>query len=76
MQSDLLKVIDRFLSGDHSRRLADEIEGIVIERYKDADCYDEVGTALALYAPGERGGPYVDASELEVTLRRLRDRLG
>ena len=75
-QTDLVKLIDQFLSGDHSRRLASEIEGVVVQRYQNADWCDEVGTALALYAPGERGAHYVDESELEATLRRLRGRLG
>ena len=75
-QTDLVRLIDQFLSGDHSRRLASEIEGVVVQEYQDADWYDEVGTALASYAPGERGAHYVDEAGLEATLRRLRDQLG
>jgi len=68
-------MIDRFLAGDHSRALVNEIEGVVIQSFQSADWYDDVGTALALYAPAERSGEYVHTAELEPILRRLRDQL-
>jgi hypothetical protein len=74
-QAALVQMIDRFLSGDHSRALVNEIEGVVTQSFQSADWYDDVGTALALYAPAERSGEYVLAAEPERILRRLRDQL-
>src|SRR5436190_1850499 len=51
----LTEMIDRFLAGDHSRDFAKQIEGLVVQSFQDAEWYDEVGLALALYAPAERG---------------------
>ena len=50
-RATLVELIDRYWSGDHSRLLVSEIEGIVVQSFQDADWYDEVGEALALYAP-------------------------
>jgi hypothetical protein len=74
-QDVLIELIDRYLSGEHSRQLVSEIEGIVIQSFQDADWYDEVGTALALYSPGDHDAHYVDGAELEQILRRLRSQL-
>jgi hypothetical protein len=74
-QAALIELLDRYLSGDHSRQLVGAIEGIIIESFQDADWYDEVGTALALYSPADHDVHYVDGDELEQILRRLRSRL-
>jgi hypothetical protein len=74
-QAALIELLDRYLSGDHSRQLVGAIEGIIIESFQDADWYDEVGTALALYSPADHDAHYVDDDELEQILRRLRSRL-
>jgi hypothetical protein len=74
-QAVLIELIDRYLSGEHSRQLVGQIEGIVIQSFQDADWYDEVGTALALYSPADQDPQYVDDGELELLLRRLRARL-
>ncbi|HEY3142121.1 MAG TPA: hypothetical protein VGJ86_13380 [Acidimicrobiales bacterium] len=55
--TELLSLLDRFIEGpDRSRRLANEIEGIVIECFPDEPWFDDVSTALAQYVPG--GGPH------------------
>ena len=72
----LIQLIDRYLAGERSRPVVSEIEGIVIQSFQDANWYDEVGEALALYAPAETGAQYLDDSDLEPILRRLRDGLG
>jgi hypothetical protein len=74
-RATLVELIDRYLSGDHSRLLVSEIEGIVVQSFQNADWYDEVGEALALYAPGQPQ-PSVDDSELDPILRRVRVALG
>jgi hypothetical protein len=71
----LIHLIDRYLSGEHSRELVSEIEGIVIESFQHALWYDDVGEALALYSPGQEL-PYLDDNDLEPILRRLRAALG
>ena len=73
--AELIHLIDRYLSGEHSGRLVSEIEGIVIESFQNAEWYDDVGEALALYAPGQ-GQPYLDDNDLKPILRRLRTGLG
>jgi len=65
-QDVLIELIDRYLSGEHSRQLVGEIEGIVIQSFQDADWYDQVGTALALYSPADHDAHDV---ELEQILR-------
>jgi hypothetical protein len=74
-QAVLIELIDRYLSGEHSRQLVGAIEGIVIQSFQDADWYDEVGTALALYSPTDHNAHYVEDDELEQILRRVRSRL-
>jgi hypothetical protein len=71
----LIELIDLYLSGEHSRHLVGEIEGIILRSFQDTDWSDEVGTALALYSPAERDAQYVDDGELQQILRRLRSRL-
>lgn len=54
---ELLGFVERFIAGeDRSRRLADEIEGIVVECCADEVWFDDVSAALAQYVPG--GGTY------------------
>jgi hypothetical protein len=71
----LVDLIDRYLSGERSRHLVVEIEGIVLESFQDADWSDEVGYALALYSPADRDAQYVDDGEMEQVLRGLRAEL-
>jgi hypothetical protein len=71
----LVELIDRYLSGERSRQLVGEIEGIVLQSFQDADWSDEVGTALALYSPADRDVHYVDDAKLEQILRMLRAQL-
>jgi len=74
-RAELVELVDRYLSGEHSRRLVGEIEGIVLQSFHDADWSDEVGAALALYSPADHGTQYLDDAELEVILRGLRAQL-
>jgi hypothetical protein len=63
--AELVELLDRYLSGEHSRQLVGEIEGIVLQSFQDADWSDEVGTSLALYSPADYETQYVDDPELE-----------
>jgi hypothetical protein len=74
-RAELAEFVDRYLSGEHSRQLVSEIEGMVLQSFQDADWSDEVGTALALYSPADHDAQYVNDAQLEVILRGLRARL-
>jgi hypothetical protein len=65
---ELLSLIDSFLSGtNRSKRLAEEIEGLVLECFADEPWFDEVSLALAQYAPGE-GSNYLSERDLATEL--------
>ena len=76
--TDLLRLIDRFVSGeDTSLAAASEMEGIVIENFETEDWFDDVSVALAQYTPG--GGEHmyderalaVELGEARVALERM-----
>jgi hypothetical protein len=77
-QSDLARLrllLDRFVSGEErSLALAKEIEGIVATRFPDAEWFEEVELALAMYNPAG-GEQYLDDEALTRVLRSLRRRL-
>jgi hypothetical protein len=55
-------LIDRFLTDeDHSLALANEIEGLIIEHFSEANFYDNLLLSLSLYQPG--GGEHLDNEE-------------
>jgi len=73
--ADLVELLERFIAGpDRSRRLADEIEGIVIECFPAAPWFDDVSTALAQYVPGG-GQQFYDEDALVAELRPVADTL-
>jgi hypothetical protein len=74
-RAELVELVDRYLSGEHSRQLVGDIEGIVLQSFQNADWSDEVGTALALYSPADPDTEYLNDAQLEVILRALRARL-
>lgn len=50
---ELRKLIKIFLEGDdRSIALANQIEGLIINEYYDADFYDDLVLSLSLYQPG------------------------
>lgn len=66
---DLLELIDSFLSGQNrSQGIAADIEGLVLECFPDEPWSDDVGLALAQYAPGG-GRHYFDEDALAAELR-------
>jgi hypothetical protein len=61
-RSELITLINRFVSDEErSLRLANEIEGLVLERFREEPWFDDVSLALAQYAPG--GGEYLVSDE-------------
>ncbi len=74
---ELLRLLEQFIGGaDRSRRLVDEIEGIVIECFQDESWFEDVSTSLAQYVPGG-GEHYFDekalAAELKPVVKVLED---
>lgn len=70
-----LEVAHRILDGDDSIDAANELEGVVLNDYPGDDRFDELGEALALYAPGQ-GLPYSDAETLRLCIRSTIASLG
>lgn len=64
-----LAAAQRLLDGDDSIHAANELEGVVLDDYPGDDRFDELGEALALYAPGQ-GSPYTDAEQVRLVIRQ------
>jgi hypothetical protein len=68
--TDLLNQIDRFVAGDTSKTLADDLLGLVLECFRDEDWADEVVWVLSCYEPGG-GAHYYDERAVAAELSAL-----
>ena len=71
----LADLMRRFVSGeDRSSDLVDQIEGVLIEYFRESELYDELSGPVAMYSP--QGGEYLYdqeqlAREFQYALKRL-----
>ena len=68
-QGQFLAAAQRVLNGDTSTRAANQLEGVVLEEYAADERFEELGEALAMYAPGQ-GSPYATADELRTIVQQ------
>ena len=63
-RTTLRQMLERFVRGeDQSLRFANEIEGLVLSQFREAEFFEELSYDLATYRPG--GGDYLtDEKEL------------
>jgi hypothetical protein len=68
-ETDLLQLKARFTSGDdRSQSLANEIEGIVLECFRDQPWFEDTSTMLAQYSP-VADEHYVTGDDLSAQLK-------
>lgn len=67
---DLLRLPERFVDGERTKPVADEIEGLIVNCFQDEPWFDDTSYALALFVPGGTT-PYIDQSGLARELAHL-----
>ncbi|MEX0847231.1 MAG: hypothetical protein WD023_05575 [Ilumatobacteraceae bacterium] len=64
---DLLERITRFVSGETTKELVDDIEGIVLECFREEEWADQLIWVLSCFEPGG-GEHYYDEREVATEL--------